>query len=146
MDNPVGKVLSLVDRPDGAHALVAVQNAPVCARCAAGKGCGAGLLATPNGEQRIEAHIPAGLEVEINDNVEVSLAPASLLHAAAVVYGIPMLGALLAAAVAYSASLGDAGAAVASLLGLGAGLVVSRSRLRKPGCLRSFTPSVKRLC
>ena len=67
---------------------------------------------------------------------EKDVVPASLLHAAAVVYGIPMLGALLAAAVAYSASLGDAGAAVASLLGLGAGLVVSRSRLRKAGCLQ----------
>ena len=94
----------------------------------------------------MEVNVPAGLQVAVDDTVEVSLAPASLLHAAAVVYGIPMLGALVAAAVAYSVSLGDAGAAVASLLGLGAGLVVSRSRLRKAGCLRSFTPSVERLC
>jgi sigma-E factor negative regulatory protein RseC len=146
MENPVGKVLSLVDRPDGACALVAVHNAPVCARCAAGKGCGAGLLPMSNGARHVEASIPDGLSIAVNDTVEVSLAPASVLRAAVVVYGIPLLGALTAAAVAYSASLHDAGAAVAALLGLAAGLVISRSRLRKTSCLRSFTPSIERRC
>lgn len=118
----------------------------MCARCAAGKGCGAGLLAPEAGERHIEATVPAGMSLAVNDDVEVSLAPDNILRAAMIVYGLPMLGALAGAAFAYAIELGDKGAAGAALLGLGAGLAVSRRKLRQVDCLRQFTPSVEKRC
>jgi len=146
MSNPTGRVLSLVDSPDGARAIVAMDDLPACPRCAAGKGCGAGVLAMRKGQRNVEARLPSGLVVTVADVVELSLAPDNVLRAAAIVYGIPMLGALAGAAIAYAARAGDAGAASAVLLGLAVGLFVSRQRLRRTDCLQRFTPTVEKLC
>ncbi len=146
MDNPTGRVLSLVDGPDGMRAVVAVSEAPVCPRCAAGKGCGAGLLATQQGERNIEVTVPANLSVNINDDVEVSLAPDNILRAALIVYGIPLLGALAGTMLAYFVGLDDVGVVTSALLGLGAGLAAGRLKLRQAECLRRFTPVIERRC
>lgn len=146
MDNPTGRVLSLVDSPDGARAVVAVHDLPACPRCAAGKGCGAGVFTVNDGERKVEARVPTDLVVSVADVVELSLAPDNVLRAAAIVYGIPLLGALTAAVIAYGVRAGDVGAAGAALLGLAVGLVISRQKLRQDGCLRRFIPTVERLC
>lgn len=146
MDNPTGRVLSLVDSPDGARAVVAVHDLPACPRCAAGKGCGAGLLTVSDGERKVEARVPRDLVVSVADVVELSLAPDNVLRAAAIVYGVPLLGALAGALVAYGTKAGDVGAAGAALLGLAAGLFLSRQKLRRADCLQRFTPTVERLC
>jgi len=146
MDNPTGRVLSLVDSPDGARAVVAVQDLPACPRCAAGKGCGAGVFAVSDGERKVEARVPTNLVVSVADVVELSLAPDNVLRAAAIVYGIPLLGALAGAVIAYGARAGDVGAAGAALLGLAVGLFFSRQKLRQADCLRRFIPTVEKLC
>ncbi len=136
--------MSLVDSVDGARAIVAVEVAAACPRCAAGKGCGAGLLTGAGSERQVEASIRSGLHVATDDVVEISLAPDNLLHAAMIVYGLPMLGAATGAVIAFGFSLGDAAAAVAALLGLGLGLAVGRWRLRQESCLSRFVPTVER--
>lgn len=136
--------MSLVDSTDGARAIVDVEVATACPRCAAGRGCGAGLFANGGSSRQVEATIRAGLSIAADDLVEISLAPDNLLQAAIIVYGLPMLGAVAAAAIAYAFSLGDAAAAVAALLGLGCGLAIGRWRLRRTSCLRQFVPSVER--
>jgi positive regulator of sigma E activity len=137
--------VSLVDSRDGARAVVEVEAAAACPRCAAGKGCGAGLLA-PGWRRQIEVEVPDGIYPHIDDRVEVALAPQHLLQAAATVYGFPLTGALAGAAFAYALALGDTAAAVAALVGLGVGLAASRWRLRQGPCLRRFTPTIERLC
>jgi positive regulator of sigma E activity len=144
MDNPKGKVVSLVDNADGVRAVVRVDVAAVCPRCSAGKGCGAGLFTSAVGERQVEATIRSGLDIAEQDVVEISLAPGNVLHAAAIVYGLPMLGAVVAAAIAYALTLGDATAAVAALLGLASGLAIGRWRLRQTACLRRFVPSIEK--
>ncbi len=144
MDNPRGTVLSLVDGPDGARAIVNVDAAVACPRCAAGKGCGAGLFASDGGKRQVEASVRPDIEVAANDVVEIVLAPQNLLRAAFIVYGLPLLGAAAGAAIAYTMSLGDAGAALAAVAGLAAGLVLGRWRLRKATCLQRFLPIVER--
>lgn len=144
MDNPTGRVVSLVDSRDGARAVVEVDTAQTCPRCAAGKGCGAGLL-QPGNRRQIEVEIPDGMYPHVDDTVEVSLEPRNLLQAAATVYGLPLTGALAGAAFAYAMALGDTGAAAAALLGLAGGLAVSRWRLRQGPCLRSLMPTIERL-
>ncbi|MDH3338726.1 MAG: SoxR reducing system RseC family protein [Gammaproteobacteria bacterium] len=144
MDNPTGRVLSLVDGADGTRAIIDIEVADACPRCAAGKGCGAGLMTGSGRNRQVEASIRAGLNVAENDLVEIVLAPDDVLRAAAIVYGLPMLGAVAAAAIAYALSLGDAAAAVAALAGLTVGFTIGRWRLRQTPCLRRFLPSVQR--
>lgn len=136
--------MSLVDSDDGARAVVAVEVAAACPRCAAGKGCGAGLLTDSGGERQVEASIRDGLSLATDDIVEIALAPDNLLHAAIIVYGLPMLGAAIGAVIAFGLSLGDAAAAIAALLGLGCGLAISRWRLQQESCLSRFVPTIER--
>ena len=145
MDNPTGRVVSLVDKRRGARAVVEVDVAAACPRCAAGKGCGAGLLQS-GGRRQIEVMVPDGVHPRVNDRVEVSLAPRNLLQAAVTVYGFPLTGGLAGAAFAYAFVLGDTAAAVAALLGVAAGFAAGRWRLRQGPCLGRFTPTIERLC
>lgn len=135
--------MSLSNGTRGARAVVSIKVEAACPRCAAGKGCGAGLITGAGRDREVEATIRPGLDIAENDIVEISLAPDNLLRAAAIVYGLPMLGAVAAAAIAYAFSLGDAAAALAALAGLACGLTVSRWRLQQASCLRRFVPSVQ---
>ena len=141
MENPTGRVVSLVDSRDGARAVVEVDVAATCPRCAAGKGCGAGLL-QPGGRRQIEVDVPNGMPLHVDSRVEVG---GDALRDG-VRTGLPRTGALAGAAFAYALELGDSGAAVAALLGLAGGLAASRWRLRQGPCLRQFTPTIERLC
>lgn len=145
MDNPTGRVVSLVDKRRAARAIVEVDSAAACPRCAAGKGCGAGLL-QPGGRRQIEVVVPEGIHPRVDDRVELVLPPRNLLQAAATVYGFPLTGGLAGAAFAYALVLGDTAAAAAALLGVGVGIAASRWRLRQGACLGSFTPTIERLC
>ena len=124
------------------HAVVEVAASLRCARCASGKGCGAGLLGGDDRPRRVDALIAGGLDVREGDEVRVELAPDSLLHAALIVYGLPLAGAVIGAGIAYLAGGDDLGAAIAALLGLAAGMAAGRRRLRRAACLRRFTPTV----
>ena len=138
MQSQQGTVIALESGADGTRALVEVDIATVCPRCAAGKGCGAGLGLKRN--RQVEVRVPSGARIDTGDTVELALAPNNVLRAAVIVYGWPLTGAAAAAALAYLAGLNDAGAALSAVAGLGAGLVLARRRLR--GCLRDFTPEV----
>jgi sigma-E factor negative regulatory protein RseC len=71
-----------------------------CARCAAGKGCGGGLLGRWLGNRlhHIRAHNPYGLPVD--SWVELALDERKLLLAACLMYLPPLLGLLLGASLA----------------------------------------------
>ncbi len=142
MDNPTGRVVSLADGPDGVRATVRVAAAS-CPRCAAGKGCGAGLLPAGGAERRIEADIPEGLDVEVGDVVELVLAPANILRAALIVYGLPLCGAIGGASFAWGLGLDDGAAAALALLGLAVGLYAGRQRVSGARCMREFHPVVE---
>jgi len=144
MDNPTGIIQALVTDAHGTRAIIHVDVSTACPRCAAGKGCGAGLLMGSNQIRRVEASFNASLELAEGDNVEIALTPKNLLQAALIVYGLPMIGAIVAAGVAYAMELGDAAAAGAAIVGLLGGLVVSRWRLQHAACLGSFVPRVEK--
>lgn len=142
MENPRGRIIAVRRADAGSSALVEVDAAASCARCAAGKGCGAGLLGGMAGPRRVEVLIGNNLSLREGDEVRIALAPSHLLRAAMTVYGVPLSLAVAAAAFAYFLELGDLAAAIAALCGIVAGLFVARSRLRKSSCLRDFTPTV----
>jgi sigma-E factor negative regulatory protein RseC len=142
MDSPQGRVVSLHEDRDPVCAVVEVTAPLRCARCAAGKGCGAGIAARDGRPRNIEARLAPGLEVRAGDRVRVDLAPDDILRASLIVYGLPLAGAVLGAAAAYLVKAGDLGAALAALSGVFAGMLVARDRLRRSGCPQQFTPTV----
>ena len=142
MDNPRGRVITVTGFEPVPHALVEVDASVSCARCAEGRGCGAGLLGRSSGSRRVDARIASGLTVREGDEVRIELAPSNLLQAAMIVYGLPLAGAVLGAGLAYLAGLGELYAAMAALGGILAGLMVARLRLQKASCLQQFTPTV----
>lgn len=142
MDKPTGTVVELLHGADGRRATIAVEADMVCARCAAGKGCGAGLLAGSGRARRIEAAVDDELRLTVGDTVRIKLAPRSLLSASVHGYGAPLLGLLTASLVAYVMSLGDIEAAAASLAGMAVGVFISRLYLQRPSCLGRFHPRV----
>lgn len=142
MENPRGRVIAVTHCEPSPHALVEVDAPAACARCKEGKGCGAGLLGGDTGSRRVDALIGAGVRVREGDEVRIELAPSNLLRASLVVYGLPLSGAILGAALAYFAGLGELYAAMTALGGIVAGLAVARVRLRTADCLRQFTPTI----
>src|SRR5690606_15793996 len=89
-DTPEGTVVTA----SGTFATVRVEASLACARCAAGRGCGAGLL--QKGRTRtFEARVPADLHLEPGDIVRLELKPDHLLQAASLAYGLPLLGIML---------------------------------------------------
>jgi sigma-E factor negative regulatory protein RseC len=142
MDSPRGRILSVHLKDAPPHAVVEVAASVRCARCAAGKGCGAGLFGGDDKPRQVDALIASDLVLGEGDQVRIELAPNNLLRASLIVYGLPLLGALAGAAVAWLSGAGDLGAAAAALAGAGLGMLAGRLRLQQSECLRAFTPVV----
>lgn len=142
MEKPRGRVITIEHAKPSPHALVEVDASVSCARCRAGKGCGAGLLGSNAGLRQVDALIGIGVDIREGDQVRIELAPASLLKASAIVYGLPLAGAVLGAAFAYFAGLGELIAAVTALGGIVTGMLIARIRLRAASCLQQFTPTI----
>ena len=119
-----------------------MTSAQRCARCASGKGCGAGIGEMDGRPRRVNAVIPARYEIEVGDNVRIALAPDRVLAAALIVYGMPLAGGVVGAVAGYLAGLGDAGAATSALAGLAVGAILGRARLRRDRSLRRLTPTI----
>ena len=142
MKNPRGRVITVADLESSPHAIVEVDAAVHCARCAEGKGCGAGLLGGGRGIRRVDARIGAGVTVREGDEVRIELKPSRILYASLLVYGLPLCGALAGAGIGFLAGLGELDAAGAAIVGIVAGLLVARMRLRRDDCLRQFRPTI----
>lgn len=140
MEKTRGRILSVL--PDGTSATVQVESAMSCARCAAGKGCGAGVFGSDRGPRQFEAPVVYRSKLRTGDEVQIELAPRSVLRAAWIVYGVPLAGALVAAGVATVADLTDFGSLLAIMAGLVLAGYISRRRLRRSECLRRFTPVI----
>ena len=144
MNDPQGTIVAIVRDGRGVTAIVDVESDAICARCASGRGCGAGIFAARAGSRRLEVAVSDSLDLTEGDVVAIRLAPGNVLSAALIVYGLPLAGAAVAASLAYMASLGDAAAAATALGGLVAGALIGRRRLRDHSCLARFTPTVSR--
>ncbi|MGI9272907.1 MAG: SoxR reducing system RseC family protein [Woeseiaceae bacterium] len=144
MDNPTGTIHSLVTDSRGRRAIVDVDVALACPRCASGRGCGAGLLGGGSRIRRVEASVNSEIALAAGDSVEIALASSNLFQAAVIVWGLPLAGGVGFAGLAYLFALGDAAAALAALVGLSLGLLLSRSYLQKGACIDEFVPHVEK--
>lgn len=144
MTDPQGTIIEIVRDSRGVTAIVDVEAEAVCARCASGRGCGAGIFGARAGRRRLDIALAMDMDINEGDVVDIRLAPRNVLGAALIVYGLPLAGAAAAAALAYALSLGDAGAATLALGGLAAGILIGRRRLRDDACVARFTPVISR--
>lgn len=138
--SPQGEVLAV----DGDEAIVVVDAGAVCARCAAGKGCGAGIFAAGRSRRRLTARISPGLEIHVGDRVRLELPPADVLFASALAYGLPLIG--LVSGAGFAAVLlpgrADVAAALLGAAGLAVGAALGRRLLRRQQCPGRFRPTI----
>ncbi|MFO7787814.1 MAG: SoxR reducing system RseC family protein [Halospina sp.] len=129
-DERQGEVLECA----GQRARVRVAPAAGCPRCAAGEGCGQGLLGAMRGEPtpgEFWITVPEAERVTPGDRVLLRVAPSALVAGAALVYMVPLLGLVLGAVLAQALAGGGEGVTtVAGIGGLAAGLLLARYRLR----------------
>jgi sigma-E factor negative regulatory protein RseC len=142
MDTPQGRIIELHEDADPPFAVVEVVSSLRCARCAAGKGCGAGLLGGEARVRRVDATIRDDLEVGAGDRVQIALDPADLLQGAFAAYGVPLLAFVVAAASAWLAGWSEPATVAAALVGMTIGIAAARTYLGRRRCLRGFTPVV----
>jgi sigma-E factor negative regulatory protein RseC len=141
MEPPVvGQVLSVRD----GLAVVGVDAPANCARCAAGKGCGAGMIAGLAGARQIELSVANATRLAPGDLVELAMPAADLLRGAVYAYGLPLAGALLALTVAQWMlhPLTDPIAAGAAATGLLSGWLGGRRLLAGTRCQRQLQPEI----
>lgn len=129
---------------EGSHAWVACRAQQGCARCAAGNGCGGGLLGRWLGDRLHRVRVVHAGGIAVGDCVVIGLDERALLRLAAAVYGIP-LAALIGGAVAAEALYGTDSAALAgAAAGLAGGFAWVRAFSRKMSANRRFQPAVLR--
>lgn len=121
-------------------AVVEVSAEQVCQRCASGKGCGAGIGMSGTDLKKIEVPLGDGDDLQEGQAVELRMQEGGLLRAAAVVYGWPLLGGLLGAAVGLSRS--EASAALLALCGMLAGWLLASWYLKQSRCLQQLLPVI----
>jgi sigma-E factor negative regulatory protein RseC len=140
METVVGRVESVGD-----ETVTVVVDSPVaCQRCASGKGCGAGLLASGESLRRIDVASPPGMRFAIGDAVTLSISPRQLLRAASIAYGVPLASLVTGAGLAWLSGAGQGGpwAIGFAIAGLGTGIVVSRRLLRRDRVCEQFVPGL----
>lgn len=134
MDEPIATIVSI----SNGLAIALVERNAVCARCAAGKGCGAGLLQDKRMPARVEVAAPGSMQLRVGDQVTLSLDPQDLLSAALLAYGLPLAGVVSALSIGgllANGPLGDATALGLAIAGLLAGLAMGRYRISRNRCL-----------
>ena len=142
MESASGKISAL----NGAIATVEVASPLACQRCAAGKGCGAGIFQTAAKPRQIEVRIPPGMLVRRGDAIELMIGPKFLLRAAMLAYGLPLAGVVLFPGLAWLTigSIADSAGIVLAIAGLAAGLLAGRQILRRESVCEQFVPAIGR--
>ncbi|MDJ0749280.1 MAG: SoxR reducing system RseC family protein [Woeseiaceae bacterium] len=121
---------------------VEVDSASFCSRCSTGKGCGAGLFGADRGPRQVDVPLPDLERFGVGDEVTLELAPESLLRAALIVYGAPLLAVAVVSLAAVLLGWSDLVSVVVMLAAAVLGITVGRRRLRRSNCLKQFTPVI----
>lgn len=133
-----------VTEVNGGYAWVACRAQQDCARCATGNGCGGGLLGRWLGDRLHRVRVTHDGSVRVGECVVIGVDERVVLHAAAVVYGVPLVALGVGALAGEAVFASDAGAFGGLVAGLAAGFLWVRSFSRKIPVQRWFQPAVLR--
>jgi len=125
-----GVVCELRRTASGALVQVRVEAARNCPRCAAGRGCGAGLFTRRSRIALLDVSCGADSGLAIGQPVTLSVAGHPLFRIALTAYGLPLAGIVLASGAAWLAGVGESFAILAAAGGLGASAGLARCRLK----------------
>ncbi len=140
METVSGKICAI----DESRITVEVRSAISCKRCAAGNGCGAGIFQSNNNQREIRLRKPEGLSAGVGDRVELSIESRSILRAAVLAYGLPLISMLSTLAIVHSlpVKIGEPLAVLMAILGLTLGVFVGRRFLSNDSVCTQFVPIV----
>jgi len=113
-----------------------------CARCQAGRGCGAGLLSGGKRTFSTLARQSSARLLEAGDTVTVALQPGDIVRASAHLYGLPLAGLLAGSLLGSGVGFSEAGSVAAGAFGLALGLLVARWRVKRSACLSQLQPEI----
>jgi len=135
----------LISAVRGHRATVRVDAPLTCARCAAGRGCGAALLQGTDRVTTIEIDVPPGCSAAVGDRVQLTVASGELLRGAMLGYGIPLAGMLAVPGLlaGLTSAPGDAATVLAAAGGLLAGWLASRYLLRRGNPCRRLVATIE---
>ena len=113
---------AIVTRCNGNRVEVELQRGSVCAHCDLAQGCGTGALGRLLGRRARPLMIETSQPLNPGDHVILGLPEAALVKSSLLVYGLPLLGMLLAGLLASAlAELPEWQVAIAAALGFMAG-------------------------
>ena len=140
MNAPTAEIISL----DGETALLRVDSPVACARCAAGKGCGAGLLAGSRSPREVRVAVPGGLGLRQGDRVQLTMLPSRLLQATLYAYGLPLAALTLVPLLANAiwGPLGDVALVLLAAGAMVAAVLTGRYLLARRHCLKQLVPDI----
>ncbi len=114
---------------EGPYALVASERQSACGQCSAKAGCGTAALARVLGRRNVQLRARNPVAADVGEQVTVGIDERVLLRGALLLYGLPLVGMMAAAALGL-AWWGEAASILAGALGLAAGFLAARFRGR----------------
>lgn len=112
---------AIVTRRDGGRVELELQRGSVCGGCELSQGCGTGALGRLLGRRSKPLFIETEQQLEPGDEVLLALSESALVKASLTLYGLPMLGMVMAGLLAVSVGAAEWLVVVAAVSGFYAG-------------------------
>ncbi len=136
--------LTIVVERQGKQVRLAAASLTGCARCDAGEGCGGGVFGKLI-RRRLQGLMldDQGLNLQVGQHVVLGIEPGVFVKATALIYLLPLIGLITAAAAVSAVGMTDAWVSVGGISGLLAGAWLG-PRIRRSYIDNQFQPHVLR--
>lgn len=114
-----------VTRRDGRRVELELQRGSACGNCELSQGCGTGALGRLLGRRSRPLFIETEQDLEPGDEVLLALSESALVKASLTLYGLPLLGMVLAGLLASFAAAAEWLVVVAAIAGFFAGFRIA---------------------
>jgi sigma-E factor negative regulatory protein RseC len=112
---------AIVTRCDGKRVELELQRGSACGQCELNRGCGTGALGRLLGKRSKPLVIETDQVLKPGDKLQLGLSESALVKASLTIYGLPLLGMILAGLLASFAGVSEALVALAACVGFIAG-------------------------
>jgi sigma-E factor negative regulatory protein RseC len=112
---------AIVTRCDGKRVELELQRGSACGQCELNQGCGTGALGRLLGKRSKPLVIETDHVLKPGDRIQLGLSESALVKASLTIYGLPLLGMILAGLLASFAGVAEALVALAACVGFIAG-------------------------
>jgi len=108
---------AIVTRCNGKQVELELQRGSACAECELSQGCGTGALGRLLGKRSEPLVIETDHVLQPGDRLQLGLSESALVKASLIVYGLPLLGMIVAGLLAALAVVSEALIALAAIVG-----------------------------